>query len=127
MRANRANVLVRLEDEPTVLQEPVRPPRVEHRRAAHVLALIQGGNNERFLLEGAELILGRGEDADLKVASTELSRRHLLFRARDDEYLCEDLDSKNGVYLNGVRIHRALLRDRDELQMGSLIFIYYER
>ena len=116
-----------MEDESTVLQPAVAAPRVEHRRAAHVLALIQGGKNERFLLEGDELVLGRGADADLQVASTELSRRHVVFRARDDEYLCEDLDSKNGVFLNGLKIHRALLRDRDELQMGNLVFIYYER
>lgn len=116
-----------LEDESTVLKQAVAPPRIEHRRAAHILSLIEGGKNERFLLDGPELILGRGADADLQVASTELSRRHVIFRARDDEYLCEDLDSKNGVFLNGVKIHRALLRDRDELQMGSLVFIYYER
>lgn len=106
---------------------PVVPELVVRRRAAHVLELVQGAPRERFLLDAAELVLGRGADVQLKVGSTELSRRHVVFRAREDEYVCEDLDSKNGIYLNGVRIHRAVLRDGDSLQMGRLVFMYYER
>lgn len=103
------------------------PQALGRRRAGHVLELIQGAPHERFLLEGEELVLGRGARAQLKIAATELSPRHLILRAREDEYVCEDLDSKAGVLLNGVRIHRAVLRDGDTLQLGSLVFVYFER
>ena len=44
----------------------------------------------------------------------------------DGEYTLEDLESRNGIYLNGVAVHAAVLRDGDEVQLGDFIFAYQE-
>lgn len=80
----------------------------------------------RVLLDRDELVLGRSESADVQLESDQLSRRHVRFVLREGEYTCEDLDSRNGVYLNGVRIHSAVLREGDQLDIGGAIFVYHE-
>jgi pSer/pThr/pTyr-binding forkhead associated (FHA) protein len=77
-------------------------------------------------LKGDVLVLGRGGKADILVDSEEVSRDHARFVRIDDEYQVEDAESRNGVYLNGVKVHLALLREGDELQFGDLLYVYRE-
>ena len=37
-----------------------------------------------------------------------------------------DNDSHNGIFLNGVKIHSAVLRDGDVIQAADSTFVYYE-
>lgn len=93
----------------------------------HYLEVVQGpGAPAKIQLRGSALVIGRGEQADFKIDSEELSRKHLLIMRVADEYAAEDLDSRNGVYLNGVKIHSATLRDKDTLQLGSVLLVYHE-
>jgi pSer/pThr/pTyr-binding forkhead associated (FHA) protein len=93
----------------------------------HLLELTQGhGAPRRIELKGDRLVLGRGDRVDLAVDSEEVSRLHACFTRIDEEYQIEDLDSRNGVYLNGLKVHLAVLREGDELQLGDLVFLYKE-
>ncbi|HUU02635.1 MAG TPA: FHA domain-containing protein [Myxococcota bacterium] len=82
------------------------------------------GAPQVFILGDASQILGRSAEAALHIESGEISRRHLLFKRTGSEYSCTDLNSRNGVYLNGVKIHSAVLADGDSLQIGKIIFLY---
>ena len=42
------------------------------------------------------------------------------------EYAFADLDSANGVFLNGVKAYAAVLREGDQLQVGDVVFRYRE-
>jgi pSer/pThr/pTyr-binding forkhead associated (FHA) protein len=108
---------------------PVDPVVLDISRAApaRVLDLVQGAPAQRFLLDRAEQVLGTGADAELRVESAEVGARHARFTRKDGEYSCEDLQSEGGLFLNGLRVHAAVLRDGDVLQMGNLVFIYRER
>ena len=81
---------------------------------------------EIFELVQETLVVGRADDADIRVPSTSLSRRHMRLDREVAGYRAIDLDSANGVYLNEVRVHSAVLRDGDTLQLGSAVFIFYE-
>src|SRR5687768_6606796 len=71
----------------------------------HVLEQIRGpGSPHQFVLDRDELVIGRSTTADLQVDSAELSRRHLLLKKQGAEFGCQDLESRNGVFLNGVKI-----------------------
>ena len=37
-----------------------------------------------------------------------------------------DNDSDNGVILNGAKIHSAVLRDGDVIQVADNVFVYHE-
>jgi pSer/pThr/pTyr-binding forkhead associated (FHA) protein len=91
------------------------------------LRLMKGpGSPRNFLLAREEVVLGRSSEADIQVDSTDLSRKHLVLRREHGQYTVLDLDSRNGIYLNGVRIHSAVLHEGDNLQLGSVVLVYHE-
>ena len=72
----------------------------------------------RYAIEES-LVIGRAEDADLTLDSSEASRHHARIVSADGlGYLLEDLDSKNGTYLNG-----ALLSEPAQLGDGDSVFL----
>ena len=77
-------------------------------------------------LEADILVVGRADDADIRIGSTALSRRHMRLERYLGGYRAIDLDSANGVYLNEVRVHSAVLRDGDTLQLGNAVFLFHE-
>ncbi|MCA2977521.1 MAG: FHA domain-containing protein [Myxococcaceae bacterium] len=96
-------------------------------RRAHRLEQTAGpGSGARHELSADLLVIGRGSSADLRVESDDVSRMHARLQRLDDEYSIEDLDSRNGVFLNGLRVHAAVLRDGDTLQLGDTVFTYTE-
>ncbi len=92
---------------------------------AAVLEQVRGpGSPQRHLLAGPSIVIGRTE-GDIRIASAELSRSHMKIERNGPEYVCTDLDSSNGIYLNGVKVHSAVLREDDHLQLGDVIFVFH--
>jgi len=78
-----------------------------------------------FDLDRAEHLAGRGGDADILLLFPGVSRRHALFRAVGEDYELVDLDSKNGSFVNDVRIEGAVLLKRgDVVRIGPATFKY---
>ena len=92
-----------------------------------ILHLVQGPDApKKYVIEGEAAVVGRAVDAAIQVPSAELSRHHMVLNKHGNQYRVLDLDSRNGVYLNGVRIHSAVLRDGDTIQLGNVVFVYTE-
>lgn len=92
------------------------------------LEQIHGPGAPRFIsLESESMVVGRALDAEIRVDSLQVSRKHISLTAVAGEHRCEDLNSRNGVYLNGIRMHSAILRQGDNIQVGDVVFIYHER
>lgn len=93
----------------------------------YVLQMVQGpGAPKDIELFSDELVLGRAADADIPINSTDLSRRHVRLKKAAGQYAIEDLGSRNGVYLNGLKVHSAVLHEGDNIQLGTVVFIYRE-
>jgi pSer/pThr/pTyr-binding forkhead associated (FHA) protein len=103
-------------------------PPMSKEESPSVLEMVQGpGAPRRYELLRAEYIVGRAIDCDVPISSTDLSRRHVALRkAPSGQYKLVDLESRNGVYVNGIKIHSAILHDGDSIQMGSLLFVFHE-
>jgi DNA-binding response OmpR family regulator len=77
---------------------------------------------ERWQLSDDPFVIGRGAECDIVVADRQVSREHALIRRTSSGYLLEDLGSKNGTHLNGVKIKSAaILQDGDEIQVAFAI------
>ncbi len=74
----------------------------------------------------AEFRIGRGEDADLVLDDAAVSRHHAAIRRAGSGRVVFDLDSANGVYVNGRRAHFARLHDGDRLAIGSTELTYHD-
>jgi hypothetical protein len=92
-----------------------------------LLQLVRGPGAPRdFVLDIDEMVVGRSLQAHISVDSHLISRRHIAFRKYGPEYACHDLDSKNGMFLNGVKVHSAVLREGDTIQIGDVVLVYNE-
>lgn len=92
---------------------------MEEKKVTHKLNIEEGPEEgTSILLTGETHIIGRGEESDLVLADTAISKKHCRFEKTEDRYYLVDLGSTNGTFLNGIR----LLPDRRyELEQGSLI------
>ncbi len=70
------------------------------------------------------LVLGRGHEADVRLADASVSRRHGRLHVEADRLVLEDLGSTNGTSVNGERVARAELRDGDILTLGAATITY---
>ena len=77
-------------------------------------------------LSAARVLIGRGREAGLKLDSELVSRTHAMLRRKHDEYELLDMNSSHGVYVNGMRVNSAILRDGDVIQLGDVILTYAE-
>jgi DNA-binding winged helix-turn-helix (wHTH) protein len=78
------------------------------------------GQREVALSEG-ENILGRGTDSLVWIDAQSVSRRHARVMVASGLATLEDLGSKNGTYVNQVRLASPIaLRDGDELRIGNV-------
>jgi len=93
-------------------------------RAAALEQIRGPGAPQRHLLLEDTVVVGRSE-GQIRIASGELSRSHMRMERQGPEWVCTDLDSSNGIYLNGVRIHSAVLREGDMLQLGDVILVFH--
>ena len=71
------------------------------------------------LLEGSHVV-GRSEDADIRIVAPGISRRHARIIVRGDQVMLEDLGSKNGTHVNGRRVSTCVLADGDRIQFGTV-------
>lgn len=66
-------------------------------------------------------VIGRGSEADVRVEHEDVSRRHAEVQVLGDGLAVRDLESKNGVYLNGARITgEAIAGPGDVLGLGRV-------
>jgi pSer/pThr/pTyr-binding forkhead associated (FHA) protein len=115
------------EEQPTAVLEVPAALSVRPHKKPFILKQVQGpGAPREFHLELDEVIVGRSLQATISVDGGGVSRQHLSLRRSGPEYTATDLDSANGVFLNGVKTHSAVLREGDVLQIGDVAFVYHE-
>ncbi|MDY6866494.1 MAG: FHA domain-containing protein [Chloroflexota bacterium] len=67
----------------------------------------------------SDLILGRNSSCDIVIPMRQVSRQHARVFPQGDRVMVEDLDSKNGTFVNGVLLREPTpLEDGDELQVS---------
>jgi hypothetical protein len=75
----------------------------------------------RLPSDAASVTVGRSRDCDVVVGEETVSRFHAELRHMDDDaWLVRDLDSTNGTWLNGSRVHEARVCGGDVLWLGGL-------
>ena len=74
---------------------------------------------ERAPLVCGENLVGRDPAADVRVDAVGVSRRHAMIVVNDDEVTLHDLSSKNGTYIDDVRVTSSVvLTDGVEIRLG---------
>ena len=68
------------------------------------------------------LVIGRSASSDIRLDALQISKQHARLAKNAADVFIEDLDSTNGVYVNGVSItRRTLIRPDDTIQIGAFV------
>jgi DNA-binding winged helix-turn-helix (wHTH) protein len=77
---------------------------------------------QRFLFSRETLLVGRGSDCDIVLPERQVSRHHLRFVRGASGFVVEDLDSKNGTFVNGKPLKgNTRLQDGDEISVALAV------
>jgi len=75
----------------------------------------------QFALDADQMVIGRGEECDISINHTSVSREHAqIQRLGDGTYELIDQDSANGVRINGNELKRSLLEAHDKIELGDI-------
>jgi FHA domain-containing protein len=93
--------------------EDAPPPEVEREVA------ILNWDGQTMRVDKRRVLLGRSRECDIQVEDPNVSRRHAELRQEGSTYWIVDLESTNGVEVNGERVKRARLSSGDTFTVGS--------
>lgn len=82
--------------------------------------------SEQELKLGDLAFIGRSSSSSFQVDDEKISGRHCQLNLKIDRLELHDLDSKNGTYLNGIRIDRSEVFIGDEIQLGDTVITLEE-
>jgi pSer/pThr/pTyr-binding forkhead associated (FHA) protein len=101
----------------TMLELPKIP-----QTGAHLV--MRAGGPPKLLPLREETRVGSDPNNDLALGCEFISRIHCRLWHDQSDWLVEDLDSTNGVYLNGKSVKKAFLKDGDILQLGTVELVF---
>ena len=91
------------------------------------LLIRTNGNTDFVHVLGRRTRIGRGADNELVLDLKHVSRYHAVLLAGPVHTTIEDLRSTNGVFVNGKRISRHVLKEGDRVTIGKTHFRYTVR
>jgi pSer/pThr/pTyr-binding forkhead associated (FHA) protein len=79
-----------------------------------------------FELGEKAVVVGRSTECDIQLGVQNVSRKHARILFQNEEYLIEDLESTNGVLVNGIKVVRCVLRNNDQIEIGGVKLVFNE-
>jgi|CXWL01.1.fsa_nt_gi hypothetical protein len=86
------------------------------------LRLIPDDGSEVIIITTHLVLVGRDAICDIQLSDASVSRQHAEIRLEDDRWLVRDLNSANGVLLDGKQVPRSVLAHGQRLRFGSVGF-----
>ena len=82
----------------------------------------EGKRTSVHLAGRTSVTFGRSPEADISISDTKVSRIHAEIKPWDSDYVIKDLKSRNGTFVNGIRVDVALLKSGDVIRVGPTEF-----
>ena len=90
--------------------------------------MVREGKNASYevQLHHQVTVIGRGTEADVRLADQAVSRKHAEVRIANGATLLSDLQSTNGTTVNGARVSTVALADGDQVRIGETVLTFHE-
>ena len=85
----------------------------------HLIILYPQTQFKQIALEKGTVILGRGQDADIRLDDELVSRKHCSLTFDGKNVTVQDLGSTNGTYVDGNQVSKMVLDSDNRLQLGK--------
>ncbi|MDP6993033.1 MAG: AAA family ATPase [Woeseiaceae bacterium] len=127
---NTAEELGWQEHEDTTGEHEVLPRLVTETPSKNYLTRIElvvdGEPSGEYLFEAGRVIIGRARDSEIHIDRKYVSRHHAQLVTSPEGCFVEDLNSTNGIQLNGTAVKKQLLNDGDTVSIDENEFIYHD-
>lgn len=90
---------------------------------AAVASLI-GEQGEVFPITTFPFVIGRGSECDLVLQGKGVSRRHAEIIFQSGRFVVNDLESLNGIKVNGYKVSRVILEENDNIRLGEVALTF---
>jgi hypothetical protein len=113
----------------TMIYKPAAAPQMTEAASAADLGVEQervtlSVDGRRHEISKRRVVIGRSRDCDIQLEDANVSRRHAELRQEGATYWLIDLDSTNGMEVNGRPTRRAKLSDGDAVTIGSTELVF---
>ncbi len=75
--------------------------------------------SQQIRIAKAVSIVGRTSDCDIVLRASDISKQHCRITLEPEIVMIEDLGSSNGTFVNGQKVRRAQIEDRDRISFGD--------
>ena len=75
-------------------------------------------------IELPEVTIGRNTNNDLQINDPTVSSQHFKIYYKNHEYYIQDLNSANGIIMNGKKIKEAKLTNNIAIQVGKVKILF---
>lgn len=100
------------------------PKSVSKKYLTRVEVRYQNEPAEEHFFEAGRIIIGRAPDSEIFVNSKFVSRHHAQLVSSEEGCFVEDLNSTNGISINGSPAKKQLLADGDVISVDDIEFVY---
>jgi pSer/pThr/pTyr-binding forkhead associated (FHA) protein len=90
----------------------------------HFVVRTPGQAEQAFSFQQPETVIGRGNDAHLVLPNVSVSRHHARVLSEGNAWRIEDLESRNGLLVNGESVKSHVLKTGDEVQVGKFLLVF---
>jgi len=106
--------------DPAELADQIAAQKEDWSRGYFLEVFAPGSGSKRFLLRQDPFTIGRSSDNHLVLTDRMVSGHHAVIRKTEEGYLIEDLQSRNGLFVNNRKVQNHLLvPNKDTIQMGD--------
>ena len=104
---------------------PPAPPETEDSKRPYLVII--GGDHLGAIhkIDKRPAIIGRGHDADIRIADDGISREHVEVLGEREHVTVRDLGSTNGTFHNGRKVDEVELIDGDKISIGSTTILKF--
>ncbi len=81
--------------------------------------LVPSGGGPDLALTKSYMVVGRSPDCDIALPYRKISAQHCLFKFQDGYWYIRDLDSSNGIKVNGVDCEESWVHPHDQISIAS--------
>jgi len=84
------------------------------------MASLIGKNGSIYPITTFPYIIGRGNECDLVMQGKGISRKHAEIVFQSGRFVVNDLESLNGIKVNGYKVARVILEENDVIKLGEV-------
>jgi phosphoserine phosphatase RsbU/P len=83
------------------------------------LVVHDGDNSHTVAISPVPFTIGRQADRNLVLSNAQISRQHATIHHDEEGYFIQDLGSRHGILVNGIRRETSRLQTGDRIQLGA--------